>query len=80
MEFSEKIYDRLPEDSILRSPTRAQLSSFPSFAVFKRLTRNETLIEVGHPNDSMMIVLPGTLKVCSGYHHDGTAYGYPPAG
>ena len=64
MEFSETLYDRLPEDSILRSLTRAQLSDFLSFAVVKRLTRNETLIEAGDPGDSMMIVLSGTLKVC----------------
>lgn len=64
MNLSDKVYDRLPEDSILRSLAREELSDFLGFAVVKRLTRGETLIEAGDPGDSMMIVLTGTLKVC----------------
>jgi len=64
MKLSDKVYDQLPQDSILRSLSREELSDFMSFAVVKRLTRNEALIAAGDPGDSMMIVLSGTLKVC----------------
>lgn len=63
MNLSDKVYEQLPQDSILRSLSRAELSDFMSFAVVKRLTRNEVLIAAGDPGDSMMIVLSGTLKV-----------------
>ena len=64
MALVDQIVEKLPQDSILRSLTRAELEDFLGFAVVKRLTRNETLIEAGDPGDSMMIVLSGTLKVC----------------
>lgn len=64
MNLSDKVYEQLPQDSILRSLSREELADFMSFAVVKRLTRGETLIEAGDPGDSMMIVLTGTLKVC----------------
>jgi CRP/FNR family cyclic AMP-dependent transcriptional regulator len=60
----DKLYDRLPRDSILRSLSPEQLADFLGFAVVRRLARNEVLIEAGDPGDSMMIVLSGTLKVC----------------
>jgi CRP-like cAMP-binding protein len=74
MEFSETLYGPLAQDSILRSLMLTQLYDFLGFAVVKRLTRNETLIEAGDPDDSMMIVLSATLQVCVGYRHEGTAY------
>ena len=61
---SDKVYEELPGDSVLRSLSRQELSDFISFAVVKRLTRNETLIKAGDPGNSMMIVLSGTLKFC----------------
>lgn len=64
MNLSDKVYEQLPQDSILRSLSRQELDDFMSFAVVKRLTRGETLIDAGDPGDSMMIVLAGTLKVC----------------
>lgn len=64
MNLSDKVYEKLPDDSILRSLSRDELSNLMSFAVVKRLTRGETLIDAGDPGDSMMIVLSGTLKVC----------------
>ena len=62
--LSGKVYDQLPQESILRSLSREELSDFMSFAVVKRLTRNETLIAAGDSGDSKMIVLSGTLTVC----------------
>lgn len=64
MDLSDKVYEQLPGDSVLRSLSRQELSDFISFAVVKRLTRNETLIKAGDPGNSMMIVLSGTLKIC----------------
>ena len=64
MDLSDKVYEELPGDSVLRSLSRQELSDFISFAVVKRLTRNETLIKAGDPGNSMMIVLSGTLKIC----------------
>ena len=73
-ETSETPCDPPPQDSIRRSLTRNQFSDFLGFVLVRRLTRNETLIEAGDPDDSMMIVLSATLQVCVGYRHEGTAY------
>lgn len=64
MNLSDKVYEQLPADSILRTLSREELSDFMGFAVVKRLTRGEILISAGDPGDSMMVVLTGTLKVC----------------
>jgi len=64
MPLSEKVFEKLPEDSVLRSLSREELDDFLGFAVVKRLARGEVLIEGGDPGDSMMVVLSGTLKIC----------------
>ena len=64
MTLSDTVFEKLPQDSILRSLSREQLDDLLDFASVRRLGRNETLIEAGDPGDSMMIVLAGTLKVC----------------
>lgn len=66
MRLSETVYGRLPSDSILKSLPEPELDELLGFAVTKKIARNETLIELGDPGDSMMVVLSGTLKACVG--------------
>ena len=55
MDLSDKVYEELPGDSVLRSLSRQELSDFISLAVVKRLTRNETLIKAGDPGKNQLV-------------------------
>lgn len=63
MQLGEKVYEHLPEDSILRGLERAELDELLKFASTKSVTVGQSLFEQGDPGDSMMIVLSGQLKV-----------------
>jgi CRP/FNR family transcriptional regulator, cyclic AMP receptor protein len=64
MRLSPEIYERLPEDSMLRRLNAQELEAFLSYSIPRHLARGETLLEQGDSGDSMMIVLSGTLKAC----------------
>ena len=56
---------RLPEQSVLKPLSDAELDALFAFGATRRLARGESLFDRGDPGDSMMVVLSGTLKACA---------------